>query len=177
LLGEHKTQKLKARTTKEPKNQRTKEPKSQRTNKEPSMTRFDLLAQSQPNYNADAVRRAVKLAQRSGALATQDSNKGFKTGSQQEVEQVVRDNKVVLFTKTYCPYCKKAKELLESLKVAFVAFELDEMDELGKAVQASLNKMTKQSTVPSVFVGSKHVGGSDDLARLVEDNPSYFDNL
>ena len=137
-----------------------------------------MLAQSQPNYNADAVMRAMKLAQSlSASMASQDPIKVFKTGSQQEVEQVVSDNKVVLFTKTYCPYCKKAKELLESLKVGFVAFELDEMDELGKAVQASLKEMTKQSTVPSVFVGSKHVGGSDDLARLVEDDPSYFGNL
>jgi glutaredoxin len=101
----------------------------------------------------------------------------FKTGSQQEVQKVVESNKVVVFAKTYCPYCKKAKKLLESLGVEFVAIELDELGELGKTVQESLEEMTNQSTVPSVFANQEHLGGSDDLAKLVESDRNYFERL
>jgi glutaredoxin len=208
------------------------------------MTMFDLLAKSQPNYNADAVRRAMRLAKEppnvgssslgstrqplskvaskvtnqptskptsrptsqptskptskptsqptskpaskptskptSKTSASQEDAQGerqFETGSQQEVNNIVESNKVVVFAKTYCPFCKKAKTLLESLNVKFVTIELDELGELGKTVQESLKEMTGQSTVPSVFANQEHLGGSDDLAKLVESDPEYFERL
>ena len=151
------------------------------------MTVFDLLPKSQPNYNADAVRRAMRVTKQSvGSTTSQATSKSvasqvddemFKTGSKQEVQKVVDANKVVVFAKTYCPYCKKAKKLLESLDVEFVTIELDELGELGKTVQESLEEMTNQSTVPSVFANQKHLGGSDDLAKLVESDREYFEKL
>ena len=173
------------------------------------MTRFELLAQSQPNYNAEAVRQAMhqaklsskpthkptsKLSNKllskpsskptsklssspSNPISTDQEVELFKTGTAEEVKKVVESNKVVVFAKTFCPFCKKAKALLESLNVDFATIELDELGELGQAVQASLQEMTGQSTVPSVFANQEHLGGSDDLAELVESDPEYFDNL
>jgi glutaredoxin len=37
--------------------------------------------------------------------------------------------------------------------------------ETGREIQASLQELTGQRTVPNVFVKSKHIGGSDDTAR------------
>ena len=169
------------------------------------MTRFELLAQSQPNYNAEAVRQAMRQAKLSSKpthkpksklsnkllskptsklvsspsnpISTDQEVELFKTGTAEEVKKVVESNKVVVFAKTFCPFCKKAKALLESLNVDFATIELDELGELGQAVQASLQEMTGQSTVPSVFANQEHLGGSDDLAELVESDPEYFDNL
>jgi glutaredoxin-like protein len=65
-----------------------------------------------------------------------------------------------LFTKPGCPFCQKAKELL-----AQHGFEYEEIV-LGKdATLASLKAVTSRDTVPQVFIGGKHIGGSDDLVN------------
>ena len=37
----------------------------------------------------------------------------------------IRDNKVVVFSKSSCPYCVKTKSTLSSLDIPFHAIELD----------------------------------------------------
>lgn len=75
----------------------------------------------------------------------------------------IEKNKVVIFSKSYCPYCTKTKDLFSGLKVdGTVIFELDNMDN-GADIQAALLDMTGQRTVPNVFIKGKHVGGNDDV--------------
>lgn len=65
---------------------------------------------------------------------------------------------VSLFTKPGCPFCAKAKALLTEQ-----GFEYEEIV-LGKdASLASLKAVSGRETVPQVFIGGKHIGGSDDL--------------
>ncbi|KAJ3158865.1 thioredoxin reductase [Geranomyces michiganensis] len=78
------------------------------------------------------------------------------------VEDAIKNNKVVVFSKSYCPYCIKAKKLLESLQAKFTAFELDQMED-GSAIQAYLKEKNGQSTVPNIYINQTHVGGCDDL--------------
>ncbi|KAJ3326825.1 hypothetical protein HDU93_002273, partial [Gonapodya sp. JEL0774] len=33
----------------------------------------------------------------------------------------------------------------------------------GSAIQARLRELTKQSTVPNIFIRSRHIGGCDDI--------------
>jgi len=67
---------------------------------------------------------------------------------------------VSLFTKPGCPFCAKAKTLLTEK-----GFDYEEIV-LGKdATLASLKAVTGRETVPQVFIGGKHIGGSDDLAE------------
>lgn len=65
---------------------------------------------------------------------------------------------VAIFTKPGCPFCAKAKLLLESRGFAF------EEIVLGRdATTTSLRAITGLATAPQVFIGGKHIGGSDDL--------------
>lgn len=65
---------------------------------------------------------------------------------------------VSLFTKPGCPFCTKAKTLLTAN-----GYDFEEIV-LGKdATLASLKAVTGRETVPQVFIGGKHIGGSDDL--------------
>lgn len=65
---------------------------------------------------------------------------------------------VSVFTKPGCPFCKKAKELLTEKGFAF------EEIVMGKdASLTSLKAISGRETVPQVFIGGKHIGGSDDL--------------
>ncbi|ODQ50854.1 glutaredoxin Grx1 [Saitoella complicata NRRL Y-17804] len=81
------------------------------------------------------------------------------------VEKLVKENAVVVFSKSYCPFCTKAKNLLVNKYAVFRAIELDLRDD-GAAIQDYLKEKTNQSTVPNVFIGGKQVGGSSDLDKL-----------
>lgn len=70
-------------------------------------------------------------------------------------------NKVMIFSKTYCPYCMKAKEAFKEKGIAFGVMELDK-ESNGAEVQKELEKMTGQRTVPNVFIKETHLGGCDD---------------
>jgi len=70
---------------------------------------------------------------------------------------------ILLYTKSHCPYCRHAKALLASKGAAFTEIDLVEQPEK----QA---EMTSRSggrvTVPQIFIGGVHIGGSDELFAL-----------
>ncbi|KAI9311405.1 glutaredoxin-1, partial [Dichotomocladium elegans] len=78
------------------------------------------------------------------------------------VEEQIKSNEVIVYSKTYCPYCKKAKKLLDQLGVKYRAVELNN-EKNGTAIQDYLETRTGQRTVPNIFIKQQHVGGCDDL--------------
>lgn len=65
---------------------------------------------------------------------------------------------VAIFTKPGCPFCAKAKALLTEKGYGF------EEIVLGKdATTVGLRAVSGRATVPQVFIGGQHIGGSDDL--------------
>ncbi|KAG1474041.1 hypothetical protein G6F56_000596 [Rhizopus delemar] len=83
---------------------------------------------------------------------------------EQIVEEIIKTNKIAVFSKSYCPYCTKAKQALTQLGLEFFHIELDNE---GNAIQAYLLAKTGQRTVPNIFINQKHVGGCDDLLRVI----------
>ncbi|KAK4701245.1 glutaredoxin 3, partial [Phenoliferia sp. Uapishka_3] len=87
------------------------------------------------------------------------------------VEDAIKSNHIMIFSKSYCPYCKRAKALIGGIKPkkggreAHV-MELDLMGEEGSAVQAYLLERTGQRSVPNIFIGQQHLGGADAVAAL-----------
>lgn len=72
--------------------------------------------------------------------------------------KVKAPEEVSLFTKPGCQYCAKAKALLLAKGVNYEELVL------GKdASLSSLRAITGRDTVPQVFIGGKHIGGSEDL--------------
>ena len=69
--------------------------------------------------------------------------------------------RVEIYTKAFCPYCSRATALLDRKGIAY-----DEHDiTMGGAKRAEMiARADGRTTVPQVFIGSTHVGGSDDLA-------------
>ncbi|GBG60607.1 hypothetical protein CBR_g8628 [Chara braunii] len=81
---------------------------------------------------------------------------------------MVQTEPVLLFSKTYCPYCGRVKKLLRDLGVkCATVVELDERDD-GETLQRALEELTGQSTVPSLFVGGKHIGGCEETMAAHE---------
>ncbi|KAL2623435.1 hypothetical protein R1flu_003640 [Riccia fluitans] len=74
-------------------------------------------------------------------------------------------NAVVVYSKSWCPYCARVKSLFKELGVEFLLVELNEIVE-EQEVQDALRRLTGQSTVPSIFIGGKHIGGCDNTMDL-----------
>lgn len=63
------------------------------------------------------------------------------------VELQIKENKVVVFSKTYCPYCKKTKETLSSTGLKdYTLIELDQRDD-GDEIQDILKGITGARSV------------------------------
>ncbi|KZS93383.1 putative GRX1-glutaredoxin [Sistotremastrum niveocremeum HHB9708] len=87
----------------------------------------------------------------------------------QLVESTIADNKVAIFSKSWCPYCARAKKLLTTYpgldQSDVKILELDLRDD-GSEIQSYLQSSTGQRTVPNIFINQEHIGGSDDLSAL-----------
>uniref|UniRef100_A0A8B9PRI5 Glutaredoxin-2, mitochondrial n=1 Tax=Apteryx owenii TaxID=8824 RepID=A0A8B9PRI5_APTOW len=84
------------------------------------------------------------------------------------IQEIISDNCVVIFSKTTCFYCKMAKKLFEGMNVNYTAVELD-VNKNGSQFQDILEQMTGGRTVPRVFVNGTFVGGATDTQRLHEE--------
>jgi len=71
---------------------------------------------------------------------------------------------VRIYTTRSCPYCVRAKRLLERKKVPYQEIDVSWDD----AEREKLIRSTGRRTVPQIFIGERHVGGSDDLHALEE---------
>ena len=70
---------------------------------------------------------------------------------------------VTIYTTPICPYCARAKSLLGKKGVAYE--EVDVMMD-NKARDQMLERSGGARTVPQIFVGDAHIGGSDELYAL-----------
>jgi glutaredoxin 3 len=70
---------------------------------------------------------------------------------------------VVMYAKSWCPYCERARALLKQKGVAFQ--EIDIETQPGQR-EDMIRRAAGQYTVPQIFIGERHVGGSDELYEL-----------
>jgi glutaredoxin 3 len=72
---------------------------------------------------------------------------------------------VVMYTTDWCPYCSRARRLLEAKNVPFEEIDIDSAPDK----RAEMQNRSGRRTVPQIFIGDHHVGGSDDLHALEEE--------
>ena len=77
-----------------------------------------------------------------------------------EVSQLIKDNKVMMFSKSTCPFCLKLKAAFNQSRVEFTAIELDTLGPKGAEMQNVLLEISGQKTVPNVFINGTHIGKS-----------------
>ena len=70
-----------------------------------------------------------------------------------------------MYTTASCPFCQSAERLLEEKGVAVEKIRVD----LEPARRAEMMKRSGRRTVPQIWIGSRHVGGCDDLYALERD--------
>jgi glutaredoxin 3 len=70
---------------------------------------------------------------------------------------------VVIYTKFGCGFCYRAKRLLDAKGVNYTEHDIT----LGGPKRAEmLARAPLARTVPQIFIGETHIGGSDDLHAL-----------
>jgi glutaredoxin 3 len=47
------------------------------------------------------------------------------SAAKNRAQQLINDNAVVVFSKSYCPYCDSSKKLLDGLSAKYTTLELD----------------------------------------------------
>jgi len=71
--------------------------------------------------------------------------------------------RVEIYTKAFCTYCSRAKRLLDEKGATYEEFDIT----FGGSRRAEmLARANGRTTVPQIFIGGRHVGGSDDLDAL-----------
>jgi glutaredoxin 3 len=81
---------------------------------------------------------------------------GFQEGSMVQPQ-------IDIYTKFACPFCVRAKRLLTEKGATFTEYDITLG---GPKREEMLARAPHAMTVPQIFIGDVHVGGSDDLAAL-----------
>ena len=69
---------------------------------------------------------------------------------------------IVVYTSPFCGYCAAAKRLLDKKGVPYT-----EVDVLAEPAQrTTMMERSGRRTVPQIFIGSRHIGGYDDMKAL-----------
>ncbi|HEY6453395.1 MAG TPA: glutaredoxin 3 [Steroidobacteraceae bacterium] len=69
---------------------------------------------------------------------------------------------IVMYSSAWCPYCARARDLLQGKGAAFQDIDVDEQP----AQRAEMIRRSGRHTVPQIFIGERHIGGSDELQEL-----------
>lgn len=70
--------------------------------------------------------------------------------------------KVVMYATSWCGYCERARRLFRQKGVDFEEIDV----EASADARREMITRSGRRSVPQIFVGDAHVGGSDDLLAL-----------
>lgn len=70
---------------------------------------------------------------------------------------------VVIYSSDFCPFCFRAKSLLKQRGATFREIKVD-MDPVARKEMRA--KAGGVNSVPQIWIGDTHIGGSDDLQAL-----------
>ncbi len=69
---------------------------------------------------------------------------------------------VVMYATSWCPYCARARRLLADKGIAYSEIDVEAHPE----ARSEMVRRSGRRTVPQIFIGETHVGGSDELLAL-----------
>jgi len=79
---------------------------------------------------------------------------------------------ITVYSSPLCPYCWRARRLLDRKGADYEVIDL--MREPGRRTEM-IARAGGRHTVPQIFIGDRHIGGSDELVAL--DRTGELDGL
>ena len=89
------------------------------------------------------------------------------------VAQLIKDNSVMVFSKTTCPFCTKMKTVFKQNRIDFTAVEFDTMGPMGADMQKALHDLSGQKSVPNLFINGKHIGMFQIVANIYSQQQKF----
>jgi len=71
--------------------------------------------------------------------------------------------RIIVFSILGCPFCIRAKGYLDQLGLHYIDVNLDK----NGAARQHVIDLTGKKTVPQIFFNERHIGGWDDLSKMV----------
>ena len=102
---------------------------------------------------------------RMGVDAVKRMISGEKMSLKEEILATVAEHKVVVYSKSWCPDSRYTKKQLNDAGIEHKVIELDLIED-GKNMERALEKLTKYTEVPNVFVNGEHIGGRDEVDEI-----------
>ena len=124
------------------------------------------LSQSTPGYRFDQARGCA--APPPARVATPlDPSAG------QFVERLIEEEPVLVFALEWCEFTWSARKLFKRLGVAYRSVDLDSVeyqsDDRGGKIRAVLADRLGSPTIPQIFIGGDHIGGTTELFDAMRD--------
>ncbi|CAL9735340.1 hypothetical protein MOSE0_H03664 [Monosporozyma servazzii] len=125
--------------------------------------------------------RIGQVAKIADSASGEDSTNKLQEGgynAEEYYNKLLKDNPLVMFSKSYCPFSAGLKDLLAEyfdFTPPVVIVELDK-DPNGRELQEHIAQQTGRKTVPNLIVNGVSRGGFDDLNELFK-NTGLFDSL
>jgi len=110
-----------------------------------------VVAAAAASTAAGRPRSSVRLASADAGSPTPTEN-----AIAQKLLQVVNSTPVVIFSSPTCPFCQAAKETMDAEGIQYVSLNIKSDERMA------LKEITGQSSVPSIWIGGKFVGGYGD---------------
>ncbi len=118
------------------------------------------LSRSTPNYRFDAPPQC--------ALPPSAPTKPeLDAEAERFVADIIAREPVVLFALEWCEFCWSVRKFFSGLNVPYHAVDLDSVayqaDDRGVKIRGALAERTGVRTIPQIFIGGEHIGGSTEL--------------
>ncbi|KAN0030172.1 hypothetical protein ACTA71_009933 [Dictyostelium dimigraforme] len=124
-------------------------------------------AQQQIQHAQQQIQQAQQqIQQQMQQPAQQQSQQQQPINKLEYVQRLIGDNKLIIFSKTYCGFSKRIKQLFKTIDgVTPTIVELD-IREDGVEIQSILSEISGIRTVPQLFINGKFIGGNDATQQL-----------
>ena len=73
--------------------------------------------------------------------------------------------KVEIYTSAFCPFCYRAKRLLDEKRVRYNEIDVT----FDRSKRTEMAAKAGRSSVPQIWIGGQHIGGSAELYALERD--------
>lgn len=80
------------------------------------------------------------------------------------------EGRVTVYSVVGCPHCLQAKSTLKELGLPVCDVDINQ----HAALREEVKRLTGRSTVPQIFFNNVHIGGNDDLQKMVRTNLLFY---
>ncbi|KAJ2499001.1 hypothetical protein GGH96_003860 [Coemansia sp. RSA 1972] len=147
-----------------------KQPKQPKQPKKPEQPRQrNVPAQTPISSTHPVPTPEVVLPKKTDRPEPPKDNNAEQSDVEKKIRQLIKRNRVMVFSKTFCPYSRNTKQLLSQYRndrgLEYEVLEADLESDPFK-VKTVLGKISARFTFPNIFIDGQSIGGNDELREL-----------